>query len=68
MDTHVLPRRVERLRATREEAEMEELLEADRPACSRTAAPNLRLVLKRTRARRSRRATLVSCGARRSLA
>lgn len=38
VDTHVLPRRVERLRA-RAEAEMEELLEADRQRAHRFARP-----------------------------
>ena len=38
VDTHVLPRRVERLRA-RAEAEMEELLEADRQRAQRFARP-----------------------------
>lgn len=39
MDTHVLPRRAERLRA-RAEAEMEELLEADRQRARRFARPD----------------------------
>ena len=39
VDTHVLPRRVERLRA-RAEAEMEELLEADRQRARRFARPD----------------------------
>ena len=39
VDTHVLPRRVERLRA-RAEAEMEELLEADRQRAQRFARPD----------------------------
>ena len=38
VDTHILPRRVERLRA-RAEAEMEELLEADRQRAKRFARP-----------------------------
>lgn len=67
VDTHVLPRRVERLRA-RAEAEMEELLEADRQRARRFARPDSAADSKADSQAESPRPpkpgepTLVSCG------
>lgn len=63
VDTHVLPRRVERLRA-RAEAEMEELLEADRQRAQRFASPESAAGSKRDTPRPPKpgEPTLVSCG------
>ena len=64
VDTHVLPRRVERLRA-RAEAEMEELLEADRQRAQRFARPESAAGSKSDTPRPPKpgEPTLVSCGA-----
>lgn len=63
VDTHVLPRRVERLRA-RAEAEMEELLEADRQRAQRFARPESAAGSKSDTPRplKPGEPTLVSCG------
>ena len=63
VDTHVLPRRVERLR-TRAEAEMEELLEADRQRAQRFARPESAAGSKSDTPRPPKpgEPTLVSCG------
>ena len=69
VDTHVLPRRVERLRA-RAEAEMEELLEADRQRAQRFARPeseadskaDAKADSKVVRPPKPGEPTLVSCG------
>ena len=63
VDTHVLPRRVERLRA-RAEAEMEELLEADRQRAHRFARPEsgAKADSKAVRPPKPGEPTLVSCG------
>ena len=64
VDTHVLPRRVERLRA-RAEAEMEELLEADRQRAQRFASPEsagVKAEPKAVRPPKPGEPTLVSCG------
>ena len=67
VDTHVLPRRAERLRA-RAEAEMEELLEADRQRAQRFARPDSAADSKADSQAESPRPpkpgepTLVSCG------
>ena len=63
VDTHVLPRRVERLRA-RAEAEMEELLEADRQRAQRFARPESAARSKSDTPRPPKpgEPTLVSCG------
>ena len=63
VDTHVLPRRVERLRA-RAEAEMEELLEADRQRAQRFARPESAAGAKSDTPRPPKpgEPTLVSCG------
>lgn len=64
VDTHVLPRRVERLRA-RAEAEMEELLEADRQRAQRFASPKsagVKAEPKAVRPPKPGEPTLVSCG------
>ena len=63
VDTHVLPRRVERLRA-RAEAEMEELLEADRQRAQRLARPESAAGSKSDTPRPPKpgEPTLVSCG------
>ena len=63
VDTHVLPRRVERLRA-RAEAEMEELLEADRQRAQRFARPESDAMAdsKAVRPPKPGEPTLVSCG------
>lgn len=65
VDTHVLPRRVERLRA-RAEAEMEELLEADRQRAHRFARPESAAGAKAdsnaVRPPKPGEPTLVSCG------
>ena len=63
VDTHVLPRRVERLRA-RAEAEMEELLEADRQRAQRFARPESAADAKSDTPRPPKpgEPTLVSCG------
>ena len=63
VDTHVLPRRVERLRA-RAEAEMEELLEADRQRAQRFARPEsgAKADSKAVRPPKPGEPTLVSCG------
>lgn len=63
MDTHVLPRRVERLRA-RAEAEMEELLEADRQRAHRFDRPESAAGSKSDTPRPPKpgEPTLVSCG------
>lgn len=63
VDTHVLPRRVERLRA-RAEAEMEELLEADRQRAQRFARPESAAGSKSDTPRPPKpgEPTLVSCG------
>lgn len=69
VDTHVLPRRVERLRA-RAEAEMEELLEADRQRAQRFARPesaadskaDAKADSKAVRPPKPGEPTLVSCG------
>ena len=63
VDTHVLPRRVERLRA-RAEAEMEELLEADRQRAHRFARPESAAGSKSDTPRPPKpgEPTLVSCG------
>ena len=64
VDTHVLPRRVERLRA-RAEAEMEELLEADRQRAQRFARPEsagAKANSKAVRLPKPGEPTLVSCG------
>ena len=69
VDTHVLPRRVERLRA-RAEAEMEELLEADRQRAQRFARPesaagskaDAKAESKAVRPPKPGEPTLVSCG------
>ena len=63
VDTHVLPRRVERLRA-RAEAEMEELLEADRQRAQRFARPEsgAKADSKALRPPKPGEPTLVSCG------
>lgn len=63
VDTHVLPRRVERLRA-RAEAEMEELLEADRQRAKRFARPEsgAKADSKAVRPPKPGEPTLVSCG------
>lgn len=69
VDTHVLPRRVERLRA-RAEAEMEELLEADRQRAKRFARPEsatdskagAKAESKAVRPPKPGEPTLVSCG------
>ena len=63
MDTHVLPRRVERLRA-RAEAEMEELLEADRQRAHRFDRPesDAKAESKAVRPPKPGEPTLVSCG------
>ena len=69
VDTHVLPRRVERLRA-RAEAEMEELLEADRQRAKRFAHPEsatdskagAKAESKAVRPPKPGEPTLVSCG------
>ena len=69
VDTHVLPRRVERLRA-RAEAEMEELLEADRQRAQRFARPEsatdskagAKAESKAVRPPKPGEPTLVSCG------
>lgn len=67
VDTHVLPRRAERLRA-RAEAEMEELLEADRQRARRFARPDSAAESKADSQAESPRPpkpgepTLVSCG------
>ena len=63
VDTHVLPRRVERLRA-RAETEMEELLEADRQRAQRFARPEsgAKADSKAVRPPKPGEPTLVSCG------
>ena len=63
VDTHVLPRRAERLRA-RAEAEMEELLEADRQRAQRFARPESAAGAKSDTPRPPKpgEPTLVSCG------
>lgn len=63
VDTHVLPRRVERLR-TRAEAEMEELLEADRQRAQRFTRPESAAGSKSDTPRPPKpgEPTLVSCG------
>lgn len=63
VDTHVLPRRAERLRA-RAEAEMEELLEADRQRARRFARPESAADAKSGSPRPPKpgEPTLVSCG------
>ena len=65
VDTHVLPRRVERLRA-RAEAEMEELLEADRQRAHRfdrpESAAGAKADSKAVRPPKPGEPTLVSCG------
>ena len=63
VDTHVLPRRVERLRA-RAESEMEELLEADRQRAQRFARPESAAGSKSDTPRPPKpgEPTLVSCG------
>ncbi|MBF1660268.1 MAG: ATP-binding cassette domain-containing protein [Rothia mucilaginosa] len=65
VDTHILPRRVERLRA-RAEAEMEELLEADRQRAKRFARPesatDSKAGAKAVRPPKPGEPTLVSCG------
>ena len=64
VDTHVLPRRVERLRA-RAEAEMEELLEADRQRAQRFARPEsagAKANSKAVRLPKPGEPKLVSCG------
>ena len=63
VDTHVLPRRVERLRA-RAEAEMEELLEADRQRAQRFTRPESAAGSKSDTPRPPKlgEPTLVSCG------
>ena len=63
VDTHVLPRRAERLRA-RAEAEMEELLEADRQRAQRFARPEsgAKADSKAVRPPKPGEPTLVSCG------
>ena len=63
VDTHVLPRRVERLRA-RAEAEMEELLEADRQRAQRFARPEsgAKADSKAVRPPKPGEPKLVSCG------
>ena len=63
VDTHVLPRRVERLRA-RAEAEMEELLEADRQRAQRFARPEsgAKADSKAVRPPKPGEPTRVSCG------
>ena len=64
VDTHVLPRRVERLRA-RAEAEMEELLEADRQRAQRFARPesaDTKADSKAVHPPKPGEPTLVSCG------
>lgn len=63
VDTHVLPRRVERLRA-RAEAEMEELLEADRQRAHRFDRPesDAKADSKAVRPPKPGEPTLVSCG------
>ena len=69
VDTHVLPRRVERLRA-RAEAEMEELLEADRQRAQRFVRPEsatdskagAKAESKAVRPPKPGEPTLVSCG------
>lgn len=63
VDTHVLPRRVERLRA-RAEAEMEELLEADRQRAHRFDRPesDAKAESKAVRPPKPGEPTLVSCG------
>ena len=63
VDTHVLPRRVERLRA-RAEAEMEDLLEADRQRAQRFARPESAAGSKSDTPRPPKpgEPTLVSCG------
>ena len=63
VDTHVLPRRVERLRA-RAEAEMEELLEADRQRAQRFARPESAAGSKSDTPRPPKpgEPTLISCG------
>ena len=63
VDTHVLPRRVKRLRA-RAEAEMEELLEADRQRAQRFARPEsgAKADSKAVRPPKPGEPTLVSCG------
>lgn len=63
VDTHVLPRRVERLRA-RAEAEMEELLEADRQRAQRFARPESAAGSKSDTPRPPKpgEPTLVTCG------
>ena len=63
VDTHVLPRRAERLRA-RAEAEMEELLEADRQRAQRFARPESAAGSKSDTPRPPKpgEPTLVSCG------
>lgn len=63
VDTHVLPRRVERLRA-RAEAEMEELLEADRQRAHRFDRPEsgAKADSKAVRPPKPGEPTLVSCG------
>ena len=63
VDTHVLPRRVERLRA-RAEAEMEELLEADRQRAQRFVRPESAADAKAGSPRPPKpgEPTLVSCG------
>lgn len=63
VDTHVLPRRAERLRA-RAEAEMEELLEADRQRARRFARPESAADAKSGSVRPPKpgEPTLVSCG------
>lgn len=64
VDTHVLPRRVERLRA-RAEAEMEELLESDRQRAQRFARPEsagAKADSKAVRPPKPGEPTLVSCG------
>ena len=63
VDTHVLPRRVERLRA-RAETEMEELLEADRQRAQRFARPESAAGSKSDTPRPPKpgEPTLVSCG------
>ena len=68
VDTHVLPRRVERLRA-RAEAEMEELLEADRQRAHRFARPESAAGSKSDTPRPPKpgEPTLVSCGTRQEL-
>ena len=68
VDTHVLPRRVERLRA-RAEAEMEELLEADRQRAQRFARPESAAGSKSDTPRPPKpgEPTLVSCGTQQDL-